>query len=519
MSPHSPNPFRWPGVAAVFLFTCAAGLCASVKVEKSGQGLYAKENDEGSKFATLSAGTVLAKLDESPGGWVKVKAPPSVDCWIFADTVSGDAVSTSRGRVRTAPNPTATEIAILPKGTKIEPRGKQGDWIRIAPPPNAAFWVRSESVVNTTEAPTRAPVVAPPKVPEVPVVARTEPPKPEPPKPEPPKVEPPKPEPAKVEPPKPEPPKVAEPSVPPPVAPPQYASPTEITPKWEPPRDEPKKPELPKPVVEEPPRVVRTQPEPIAPTPVAPTPPKPPAVVETPKPVAPPVRPEPPRNVAPAPASGSTITWPTTTSRTTPSTTPTRPVSNPSVVRPSPAVRPVTPAVAAPSAGREDVSTSGWETAPAEQPTTRPAPVSTAGGKISLPRRDCPVEWSDPKPGTLLGRKQSSNNLRAAVPSGIEPERLEKSVYQGETGHATGVLFHESGGFQMKPSEYALYTVLEDGSRELVAYVHGSAAKLSPYLNHTIRVDGTCWWLGGVTKGVFGAPAALLVPTSIQDAR
>ena len=493
-------PLCRTSVLAALLLSCLPAFCASVKVGKSGQDLYAKENDEGTKVATLPSGTVLEKIGEGSSGWIKVKAP-TVDCWIFSDTVSGNRVTSSRGRVRTEPNPTSYEITILPRGAQIEPRGKQGEWTKIAPPPNVAFWVKPESVKATTESPTRAPAVKP----AAPMVV----PPPEPPKVEPPKAEPPKPvvvpqpEPVAAEPPKPvvaeppkpvavEPPKPVFPAIPEPVKPePEYADPAELHAKWEPPKETaPVKP-VPQPVVSPVPvEVVRTPTAKPVPTP-------------PPKPAAPPVRYNPPPVVAPAPASGPTITWNGNSSRTTAPATRT---ANPSVVHPRPHSAGL---VAAP---QEPVSTSGWETpaaTPATVATAAPAPAvrSTGSGATSLPWRKCATEWEDPTPGTLLARKKRSNkNLRSAPPAGISPERLRPDVFQGDVGHATGVLFRGSGGWgRMKPSEFELRTVHEDGSSELVAYVHGSDATLSPYLNRTVRVEGTCWWLGDSD--------ALLVPT------
>lgn len=519
------SPHRRPAALAVLLLSCLSAFCASVKIGNSGQDLYAKEGDEGSKVATLPSGTVLEKIGEGTGGWIKVKAP-TVDCWIFGDTVSGETVTSSRGRVRTAPNPTAREIAILPRGAKIEPRGKQGDWIKIAPPQSVAFWVKPDSVKETKDSPTRAPVAQP--------VAPVEIPKPTPPPPEPPKVEPPKPTPPQPEPPKPvaipqpeplavEPPKPVAPVVPEPLKPvapvipeppktvPQYADQAEIHPKWEPPKEPPMKPAEPPVVVSAPVEVVKTPPTATKPVPkpapvVTPDPPKPTPVATAPKPVAPPVRHDPPPVVAPAPASGPTISWNTSPSRT---------ISAPRAVNPQPSHSPTWTPARQP-APQTDV-TSGWESAPAAAPavaSSTAAPVrSTGAGKTSLPCREFSSEWEDPTPGTLLSRKVPSNkHLRSTPPTGISPERLRRDVFQGEMGHATGVLVHGGSGFRMRPSEYELRTIHADGSSELVAYVYGSDAQLRPYIEKTVRVDGTCWWLGG-------ASAALLVPTApIQTA-
>ena len=480
---------RGLSIAFLSLGICTVSPAGNVKIEKAGQRLYAKAA-ENSDFATLPAGTVLATAGAPEGGWLRVRAPASIDCWIFSDTVSGDTVSVSRGKVRTAPNPVAPEVAVLTRGTHVAVRGKQDDWLKIAPPQNAVFWIRTDAASDTKESPAKDPVPAP----VVTAPPKFDPPKVAPPKVDPPKVAPPKEAPVSIPAPVPPPPPkvdVAEVEpVPPPVV--KGTPPTSVevplTPKWTPPPAD-------DPVVQK--LEASAKPQPQIQTPAlapAPTPTNPPAPAPTPA-----ARQQPaplPTHGTPAPASGSTISWP--------SRQPSTPASQ--VSRPAPVSQPAPTPVA-------PVSTEGWET-----PSAQTAPSASGSGAVAasrhaadpvwFPQRPYDAEWEGPSSGTLLRRKvRPTRHIVAPLPKGINEGRLRSDVYQGDAGHAIGVLVKDEGGFRMKPSAYELCNLLENGRTELVAYVVGTDAQLGPFLGSTVRIEGTCWWIGG-------AKAATLAPTS-----
>lgn len=442
-------------VLGVWITTTTIGMGATaVKIIKDGQGAYARA-EEGSKFTTLPVGTVLSVREETSNGWIKVVPPPSVGCWIFGDTVHDGQVSSGIGRLRTAPNPTAPVVASLRRGDKVTVLGKEGEWVKVAPPATASIWVQRASVAETSEAPTKAkPVVIPQPKPVVlpePVV-ETSTPKAEvvsqaPVIPPPPPVW--KPEPVKevIPVPTPEPKKVESVAVAPVI-----------------PVVEDRKEELPPPVVISEPRKVSTD-----------EPAKSRDVVVVPQEES--VR-KPVRSVGASPASGNTVVWPVT---------PKAPVVTP-VQTPQPQSKPV--AVTPASAG------GGWEDFQQES-RQRGGERRVIRGTIYLPRRAYASNWEEPSSGTLLRRKKkTSRHIVSAVPSVVSVDRLRSDVYQGEQGCAHGVLVRETGGFRMKPSDYSLQVLHGNGKSELVAYVVGTDAQLGPYVGMKVEVVGTCWWLG-----------------------
>lgn len=81
--------------------------------------------------------------------WVAVGAPASVDLWVMKPYVQvpQNTIGAQRVNVRAGPGINYTIVDTLSLGDPVEPRGEEmGDWIKIAPPPNACVWVSREYV-------------------------------------------------------------------------------------------------------------------------------------------------------------------------------------------------------------------------------------------------------------------------------------------------------------------------------------------------------------------------------------
>ena len=479
---------RFPSLAA--RIATAASLFAGfsspaatyVKTSSSGQGIYAKA-DETAKVATLPSGTVMAVREGSVGlnGWIQVAAPDCVDCYVFEDAVNNGTIALQNVKIRTAPSTMAPEVARLPKGEPVVVRGKQKDWLKIAPPASAMFWVKADSVVSASEgapktsAPTSqpmpvaqapAPVLpnwtpappssspAPVPPPSVPVVEPTAP------------VVPVTPVPATPAP------VVASTTRAPEPAPVAVTQPAPtIVPAWTPPDNDatPVQPATPK----------ETQPEPVTPVQTVVTTSRPtPVVTPTTR------KPTPPKPVATVP-------------RTTPQTT----TWQPRPVTPRPVATTTTPApVNVPSPA--PAGTSDWEhhavgnARPEAGATSVAAALSSVGNKTLLPKIKTAPEWDDPSPGTLFPSRHRTPPA-ARVPDEIADEKLSATFVQGKPGRAVGTLVHDEGGM-FRGSRYEIRTFSDDGtSSEFVAVVHGRPEMLNPLVGRAVRADGTVWWLIG----------------------
>ena len=498
MSPCFPRFALLLGAAAL-VFSTQAALGSAVKVAKSGQGIYAKA-DETKKVATLPVGTVMEVRSVVGGvqGWVQVAAPACVDLWIFSESVNNDIVTVSTGRVRSSQNSTAPEVARIPRGGAVVVRGREGDWLKIAPPSSATMWVKAESVVPTTEVPARveetsvavassksaAPVILPPMIPSIPTTAAVTAPTPEPPAPTP---EPlpltpsaPAPSPVALEP-KPDTTEVVAST--PPV---QMPAPVVTA---QPPSPAPSASSTPATTsativpTRQPPETTEVQPAPAktadkpAKTEDKPTPAKPVAVTTTTKPVA-------------------------VTTTTRQASRPVRTTSTPAPVAPS--------KVSAPAAATPVASTSKTKTNPAstasKSRTTHPAKTASVASDLAgigptqthLPRIENDADWDDPTPGTLLPNRRHPV-IVGRVPEAIAEENLSPTFVQGKAGRVVGTLVRDEGGF-FHGSRYEVYSVSENGDLfARLAIIVGDEAALSPLVNRTVRIDGTVWWLRSST--------------------
>jgi uncharacterized protein YgiM (DUF1202 family) len=90
------------------------------------------------------------------GKWVRIVAPEQVDAWIFAKYVNvagGKGVVTGdKVRVRSRPDLKGELVNRLDKGTALKVKGREGDWLRIAPPKGTVAWIHAQYVKRMTAA-------------------------------------------------------------------------------------------------------------------------------------------------------------------------------------------------------------------------------------------------------------------------------------------------------------------------------------------------------------------------------
>jgi len=80
------------------------------------------------------------------GEWLEVVPPASVDLWVHSAFVSNGVVVAKRLNVRAGPNINYRVVGRLDKGTAVQVRGRQGEWLRIAPPESCSLWVNRRYV-------------------------------------------------------------------------------------------------------------------------------------------------------------------------------------------------------------------------------------------------------------------------------------------------------------------------------------------------------------------------------------
>jgi len=122
----------------------------------------------GGKSAVVSqvdTGDVLfAPNGIGEGEWVEVETPATADLWVYGELVRGDTVCASRVQVRSGPGTNYKVIGMADKGDRVDVRGRQGDWLKIAPLPECTLWISRDYVEPFAAKPVQ-PVVPTPRPP------------------------------------------------------------------------------------------------------------------------------------------------------------------------------------------------------------------------------------------------------------------------------------------------------------------------------------------------------------------
>lgn len=96
--------------------------------------------------AQVSSGDVLTGRNGAEGEWLEVVPPGSVVFWVYADLVDNGSAISDALKVRGGPGINYRSVARLSKGDAVTVVGRDGDWLRIAPPPNSSLWISSKYV-------------------------------------------------------------------------------------------------------------------------------------------------------------------------------------------------------------------------------------------------------------------------------------------------------------------------------------------------------------------------------------
>ena len=101
--------------------------------------------------------------------WYKIAVPPNCTVWVHKSLLEtspdGKEATVVRDRVniRARPSLRSDVMGQLPRGAKLKVVDRDGEWVGVAPPPQAAAWVHCNYVRKATEPP---PAEAQPKPPK-----------------------------------------------------------------------------------------------------------------------------------------------------------------------------------------------------------------------------------------------------------------------------------------------------------------------------------------------------------------
>ena len=145
---------------AALLLAASAGFAAepSSLAVVTGDGVYIRSGSAKPyrHIGKLGKGEVVPVLAASDDGhWVQIVAPESADVWIHATlvTVEGERgiVNADKVRVRARPDLKGELVNRLDQETVVTVKGREGNWLRIAPPPGTTAWVHAQYVRRMTD--------------------------------------------------------------------------------------------------------------------------------------------------------------------------------------------------------------------------------------------------------------------------------------------------------------------------------------------------------------------------------
>lgn len=130
----------WWGVLPV---SASTQITAKVKADRV--NLRAKANTTSETVTQVNAGEALV-VRSVEGDWVQVVPPDATDFWVHKEFVVDDTVLVNRLNARSGAGINYHVVGSFVKGDKVQRRGSFGEWLKVAPPTDAALWVNREFV-------------------------------------------------------------------------------------------------------------------------------------------------------------------------------------------------------------------------------------------------------------------------------------------------------------------------------------------------------------------------------------
>ncbi|MCX6995828.1 MAG: SH3 domain-containing protein [Kiritimatiellaeota bacterium] len=152
----------WAGLVILAAAQAPAPETTPVKIRGSRVNLRAKPALDAEPVGQVMAGALLA-AKSFRDDWVEVVPPEQTALWVHRDFIKDQAVSAEKLYVRTGPSINHTVVATMLRGERLTVRGEFQDWVKIASPPSASFWVGRKlvEVLPVEKAPAPPPVPAP----------------------------------------------------------------------------------------------------------------------------------------------------------------------------------------------------------------------------------------------------------------------------------------------------------------------------------------------------------------------
>ncbi|NLB68926.1 MAG: SH3 domain-containing protein [Lentisphaerae bacterium] len=137
---------------SILVFLISAGLSAAsqtqlVTVKGTRINMRAAPSPEAEVVGQVSEPEQLVLQGSVDEPWVKVTPPENVDLWVFAKLVDdNNKINAKSVRIRAGAGLNYNIVGELNTGDSVIVRGKMGDWLKIAPFPEASVWITNAYV-------------------------------------------------------------------------------------------------------------------------------------------------------------------------------------------------------------------------------------------------------------------------------------------------------------------------------------------------------------------------------------
>lgn len=165
----------------VALLACVAGTGRAGDVEVTGGrvNLRSAPDINAEIVGQAVQGDRLAGGEPTASGWMPVAMPETLSAWVYEPLARDGVVQVAKLQMRAGPGINYRVLGTVEKGRVLTVRGRQTDWLEVAPTSECRVWISAAYVrpFVPEPPPTRVPVVA--ETPDVPVT-EAPPPEPEP---------------------------------------------------------------------------------------------------------------------------------------------------------------------------------------------------------------------------------------------------------------------------------------------------------------------------------------------------
>ena len=113
---------------------------SKIRVTGNRVSLRARPNKESELLDRAMRGDEFVLLEKT-NGWVAVQAPDTIDFWVFGKYLKNGVVDPKKLNVRSGPNQNYSIMYVAKRDEKLQVRGEDKGWIRVAPMSGAKVWI------------------------------------------------------------------------------------------------------------------------------------------------------------------------------------------------------------------------------------------------------------------------------------------------------------------------------------------------------------------------------------------